>query len=241
MDLLLSLRVEAEAAVARFEAGETNDAEPAREALQRLRRGLLAAAAAAAVAVTGGGGDEGERAAEALEARFRAAAVARSSLRGQSHAEARAALFRRDGGGGGASAAAARQADLLAQNKEANASWARTRSLLMRELQRVGRVNEVLREDAEKLRDVSGEYANYAASLKTSSALVANMKRRDQTDNMLLGLGLAFFFLVVLYILRRRLGPILYPLEAGVQAAWSAVVSSSQAQAQAQAPLKQDL
>ena len=38
-----------------------------------------------------------------------------------------------------------------------------------------------------------------------SKRLVEKMKRRDFTDKLLVGLGLTFFFFVVIYIVQRRI------------------------------------
>jgi Sec20 len=104
------------------------------------------------------------------------------------------------------------RADLLVQSKDANESLVRTRDLLVKELSRVNDVNAVLLADSEKLRDVGGEYTAYDSTLKTSRGLLKNMQRREATDRILVGFGVAFFLFVVAYILKRRLMPLFSPI-----------------------------
>jgi hypothetical protein len=104
------------------------------------------------------------------------------------------------------------RADLLTQSRDANESLARTRALMVRELDRVTEVNAVLMAGSEKLRDVAGEYVTYDSSLKTSRGLLKTMQRREATDRILVGFGVVFFLFVVAYILKRRLMPLFSPI-----------------------------
>jgi hypothetical protein len=205
--LLETLSLDLERSITNYETGLTDEGPPT-EALLRFRRGIVLAKA------NEGGTEPFERDLENLELRYRNAAIHRAISKNEIHAKKRAQLFATDklNQDSGTNKTVLGRADLLAQNNEATNSLVRTRALLVREVNRAVQTSEVLKESSEMLRDVGGEYNNYGHVVKKSSKLITNMQRRDATDKMLLYIGLGFFLLVVLYILKRRLLPLFSPI-----------------------------
>lgn len=183
---------------------QSSDAEEAsRKALTKLKR-------AVSLAKAQGNAQVDETKADDLEHQFRTLLLDRESRKQASFASKRVQLLtsnvsqhRKDVLG---------NADLLAQSRDANESLLRTRDLIVGELARLGEVGKVLTDDSERIRDVGEEYNAYDGALNTAKGILKNMQRRENTDRMLLGFGLGFFVLVVLYILKRRLMPFFSPL-----------------------------
>lgn len=130
-------------------------------------------------------------------------------------------------------------ADLLAQARDANASLLRTRDVMARELERVSKVSEVLSHDTEMLRGVGKDYEAVSETMDASSSVLNRMQLRERLDKYMVYIGLGFFLLVVLYILKRRLLPMVSPLvwiaETVFGAMGGAEVVVSQPQVQVQA------
>ena len=57
------------------------------------------------------------------------------------------------------------------------------------------------------MEDTRDEYNTFAGVVKSGKGIITQLARRDLTDKLLVLLGVLFFMLTVLYILRKRLGP----------------------------------
>jgi hypothetical protein len=179
-----------------FESNQSPDA--VRTAISRFRRALERAKVLA--------DDEDEtrmwaRELEKYEKKLRAYVQLQAT---QSHVHRREALLSNHN--------LAASKDSAARNQAANESLIRTRALVLQELNRLAEANKVLKTDGVILGGVGGEYAKFGTTLKVSQKLVMNMQRRDQTDQLLMYLGLVFFLCVVAYIVQRRLMPFFSPI-----------------------------
>ena len=101
--------------------------------------------------------------------------------------------------------------------RDVTESLRRTRQMMAEELERTDGTLRALDEQGKVLKDTLQEQRGIGGALGTGRRALNRMSRRDFTDRVLLVLGFGFFFVVVLYILKRRLG-FLNPLCAAAKA-----------------------
>jgi Sec20 len=63
----------------------------------------------------------------------------------------------------------------------------------------------IVERTSNQLRSAMAEHENFSDSVRQSERLLTTRRRRDRTDSILLSAGVAFFFLVVAYIVKTRL------------------------------------
>lgn len=204
-----------EAELERLRSGVSSREEAARShaaAFALLKR--LRAAAASAVEWAEEAEDEaaGRRAAEAFAAHAKAADGLQTELRRANvvckrrlEAHARELLL-----AGAADRVRQRRAAREGSAREENAravteSFGRTKQMLAVELARSKAARDQLREGTNEMERANDTNASMSAATKTGSSIVRRLRNRERTDKMLIAAGVAFFLLVVLYIVKKRL------------------------------------
>jgi len=81
----------------------------------------------------------------------------------------------------------------------------RTRQLINEEVQRGNATMQILESSSKTLDNVRQEYSSLTNFVRSARGLLTQIKRRELTDKLLILLGLVFFFLVVIFIFRRRM------------------------------------
>lgn len=93
---------------------------------------------------------------------------------------------------------------LLRKSQAVTSSLERTRGMMAMELERMGTVGDVLAEDNQLLRKTKEQHVGYGGDMGESKQAIARLRRRQRTDRIVIGAGLAFFMCVVLYVLKGR-------------------------------------
>ena len=94
----------------------------------------------------------------------------------------------------------------VASARDTTETLSRTQKLMAEELQRSDATLRSLNTQSRSMQDTLQEHRAIVGSLNASRRALARLKRRDFTDRILLAAGLFFYCLVVLYIVKRRLG-----------------------------------
>jgi len=90
------------------------------------------------------------------------------------------------------------------------ASLLRTKALLRNEIAQSSSALNTLTSSTRVLGSTQSELHTYGATVGVGRKIITKQLRRERTDKMLILLGLAFFALVVAYIVNRRLAPFLF-------------------------------
>ena len=88
------------------------------------------------------------------------------------------------------------------------------------ELQRMKELSAVLEDDKGIIKGVNDGYGDYSQEVQQSKKLVQKMQRQHQKDKIMLGLGMAFFCSVCLYIIHKRI-PIVVLLDGWWILSWT--------------------
>ena len=94
--------------------------------------------------------------------------------------------------------------DSVQASSAATESLVELRHRLSTELDNSKRTLDVLAQSSGQITATSDEMKNMAAHIQSSHRLVTKFGRREVTDILLIMAGVAFFFVVVLYILKKR-------------------------------------
>ena len=90
--------------------------------------------------------------------------------------------------------------------RDVTASLRRTRQLMVSELQRGDATLQSLDGQAKTIQDTLQEQKGITSSARSGKAALGRLQRRDCTDKVLIAIGFVFFLLVVLHIVKKRLG-----------------------------------
>lgn len=96
------------------------------------------------------------------------------------------------------------------KNAAFSASLLRTRAMLSNEISRSSSALSTLQASTRVLGSTSSEYTTYGGTVAVGRKMITKQLQRERTDRLLLWVGLAFFSLVVIYIVHRRLAPFLF-------------------------------
>jgi len=96
------------------------------------------------------------------------------------------------------------QLDSLQSSREITQSLRRSIQLVTDELERKATTMDVLEGSSGVLWQTVDVHSALSSHLKQGHGLLTKIKQRDLTDKLLILFGLAFFILVVLYIVKRR-------------------------------------
>ena len=109
---------------------------------------------------------------------------------------------------GGAASAANASADRLAiqSARDATAALRRTQKLMAAELERSDATLRSLDAQGKALKDTLREQKSAGHAAHASKRALNRLKRRERTDKVLVAFGFTFFVLVVLHIMKKRLG-----------------------------------
>lgn len=110
------------------------------------------------------------------------------------------------GGGGAGDQTEAADRAALSSARETTASLQRLKQMMAEELARSDTTMRTLDAQGNTLNDTQREHRGIGETLKTSKRALSRLSRRDFTDCVLLTLGFVFFMLVVLLIMKRRMG-----------------------------------
>ncbi|KAJ9094015.1 hypothetical protein QFC20_006995 [Naganishia adeliensis] len=93
---------------------------------------------------------------------------------------------------------------LQTKTNEVTDALRRTAANMRAELERSVMATQLLDESTQTLRSTSGLYDTYSNLLATSTRLVKQLEKADWYDKLIIFCALAFFFLVVAFIIKRR-------------------------------------
>jgi len=94
---------------------------------------------------------------------------------------------------------------LLKGHEELTDSLRQAVQMLTEEVQKSSQTSKLLDDSTSTLSKTTEEYKKYDNALNSNKKVVSNLKRRDLTDKILLGLGLLFFICTVLYVIGKRI------------------------------------
>eukprot|EP00735_Rhodelphis_limneticus_P014993 TRINITY_DN9121_c0_g1::TRINITY_DN9121_c0_g1_i1::g.12564::m.12564 TRINITY_DN9121_c0_g1::TRINITY_DN9121_c0_g1_i1::g.12564 ORF type:complete len:284 (+),score=22.34,Sec20/PF03908.8/5.1e+02,Sec20/PF03908.8/4.2e-16,Syntaxin/PF00804.20/0.43,Syntaxin/PF00804.20/1.5e+03 TRINITY_DN9121_c0_g1_i1:44-853(+) len=100
----------------------------------------------------------------------------------------------------------------VGKSRDITETLRRTREVMAQELERSSATSALIDEGSSTLNRTVDQHRTIDNSLGLASSLIRDLQKRDRLERVLLVIGIAFFSLVVLFILYRRLGALGMPI-----------------------------
>lgn len=118
------------------------------------------------------------------------------------------------------------ETDSTSDARDTLSSLARSRDMLAAGLEQISEAHNVVDQDESALRGVESYHKRIDNAMKSARRLVRTVTKRDQRDKLLMSLSLYTFYLVVAYIVYKRL-PLKFILKAIIATIYTSFSSSN--------------